>query len=126
VAGGTALEDQSLALETITGLARDGVLAEAPRALVEQVFVLEQGDTAALAGPDTTAYVVRVDAVVAANPDAPEVEQTTQALTQSMTQGLAQDIFEAYGQAVQTEAGLTVNQQALNAVHASIGTQGGL
>ena len=119
------LEDQGLETETIMGLARDGVLEGAPRALASQVFALDEGEVAAIAGPDATAFVIRVDRIVSADRSAPEVAQTVDALEQAILRGRAQDVFEAYGQAVQAEAGLTVNQQAINAANASIG-QGGL
>ena len=121
----TALEDQELTTETISGLARDGVLDGAPRALVTQVFALSEGEITAIAGPNATAFIVRVDGVISADRTAPEVTQTVAALEQAILRGRAQDVFEAYGQAVQADAGLTVNQQAINAANASIG-QGGL
>lgn len=119
------LDTQGLSLETITDLSRDSVLDGVPRALVDQIFTLSPGETTALADPGGTAFVVRIDAVRSANRTAPEVTGTVEALEQALLQGLAQDVFEAYGQAVQAEAGLTINQQAINAVHSSIG-QGGL
>ena len=38
-------------------------------------------------------------------------------MSQSVGQSMAQDIFEAYGRAVQAEAGISLNQSMINAVH---------
>jgi peptidyl-prolyl cis-trans isomerase D len=113
--------DAGLAEETITGLARDGFLESIPQEVVESAFSLGEGQSAAVAGADATAYVVRVDTVIAPDMSDPEIAAAIETLRASMAQGLAADVFEAYGQAVQAQAGLTLNQTALNAVHASFG-----
>jgi peptidyl-prolyl cis-trans isomerase D len=40
-----------------------------------------------------------------------------QILGQTVAQMVAQDIFEAYGQALQAEAGIRLEQSVINAVH---------
>jgi peptidyl-prolyl cis-trans isomerase D len=41
-----------------------------------------------------------------------------QILQQTVAQSMAQDIFESYGRALQSDAGIRLDQSVINAVHA--------
>jgi peptidyl-prolyl cis-trans isomerase D len=63
------------------------------------------------------AHIVRLDAVNPAARDAQDTALLLQILDQTVTQSMAQDIFESYGRALQSEAGIRLDQSVINAVH---------
>ena len=116
LADGTGLEDLGQ-IETETQIRRQGFIPDAPPTLVGQVFQLERpGDVVVVPGA-AQAWVVRLDAVNPAARDDANTQMLLQIFGQAVTQSLAQDIFEAYGQALQSEAGIQLNQSVINAVH---------
>ena len=67
----------------------------------------------------TSSVVVQL--ATAINPaarDDPNTQILVQVLGQAIAQTQAQDVFEAYGQALQAEAGIRLDQAVINAVHA--------
>jgi peptidyl-prolyl cis-trans isomerase D len=64
------------------------------------------------------AHIVRLDAVNPAARDAQDTALLLQILEQTVAQSMAQDIFESYGRALQSEAGIRLDQSVINAVHA--------
>jgi peptidyl-prolyl cis-trans isomerase D len=90
----------------------------APATMVVQMFQQDGlGDTLVIPGPDA-AYIARLDAINPAARDAPDVSLLLQFVDATVAQSLAQDVFEAYGQALQAEAGIELNQGVINAVNA--------
>jgi peptidyl-prolyl cis-trans isomerase D len=90
----------------------------APATMVAQMFQQDGlGDTLVIPGPDA-AYIARLDAINPAARDAPDVSLLLQFVDATVAQSLAQDVFEAYGQALQAEAGIELNQGVINAVNA--------
>lgn len=65
------------------------------------------------------AHIVRLDAVNSGTRGAPDTDILLLILDQTIAQSMATDIFEAYGQALQADAGITMNQGVINSVHAS-------
>lgn len=118
IATGAALEDLG-EVSTEAGLRRQDFIPDMPPTLVVQAFQLEApGDVVAIPGA-SAAHIVRLDAVNPAARDAPDTGILLQILDQTMTQSMAQDIFESYGRALQTEAGIRLDQSVINAVHAT-------
>ena len=61
---------------------------------------------------------MRLDTITAPDPDDAEGEALKTAFTQQASQEIAGDALDMFTRAVQTEAGIQINQQAINAVHA--------
>ena len=98
---------------------RQDLLPDLPPTTAAQVFQMEnEGDIVMIPGADA-AHVIRLDAINAANRNAPDTSILIQILDQTIAQSIATDIFEAYGQATQAEAGFTTNSGVINAVHAA-------
>ncbi len=96
---------------------RQDFVPDAPPTLVAQGFQLENpGDVVAIPGA-RAAYILRLDAVHPASRNAPDTQALFQLVDQAVAQSMAQDIFEAYGRALQSEAGITLDQSVINAVH---------
>ncbi len=106
---------------TFAGLTRDATLEGTPPVLLTRVFEAEPGDVFAVEGDDRTAYVVRLDAVTAADPAAGDAAALRAQIVAETQREIASDLFESYGEAVQADAGISVNSQAVESVQAQLG-----
>ncbi|ABD54800.1 peptidylprolyl isomerase [Jannaschia sp. CCS1] len=118
LAQGATLEDLGDTAEERL-IRRQDLLPDLPATTVAQVFQLEgTGDVVMIPGADA-AHIVRLDTINSGVRDAPDTSVILSIMNQSIAQSMAVDIFEAYGQALQANAGITTNQGVINAVHAS-------
>ena len=116
MATGAAFEDLGR-VETEVQVRRQDFIPDAPPTLVAQVFRLgAPGDVVMVPGADR-ALIVRLDAINPGTRDDPTTQILTQIIGQSVAQSMAMDIFEAYGQAMQAEVGIRLDQSMINAVH---------
>jgi peptidyl-prolyl cis-trans isomerase D len=117
LAAGSALGD----LGTVVverDIRRQGFIPDAPPTLVGQIFQLGAvGDVVSVPGADRV-LIARLDAINPAARDDPGTQILLQVLGQAVAQTQAQDLFEAYGRALQTGAGIRLDQAVINAVHA--------
>ncbi|MCK0167000.1 SurA N-terminal domain-containing protein [Jannaschia sp. S6380] len=107
--------------EVLTGLVRDAPLEGTPPALLDRVFAAEPGEVFAFEGDDQRAYVVRVDAVNAADLSTGEAANLREAIVSQTRTEIAGDLFEGYRRAIQTEAGFEIDAQALAAIQTQLG-----
>lgn len=105
--------------QTETGLLRDGWLEEAPPAMIEQAFALEEGETEVIADGERVA-LVRVDRIEPAALDSDVAAEVKTTLSERLDASLAADMFEYYARAVQAESGVTLNQSAIAAVESQM------
>jgi peptidyl-prolyl cis-trans isomerase D len=117
---GETPEELGLAPVAARGLARGEAPGEAPEAASEALFAAAQGDVLALPGDATRAWILRVDAVRPADAADAELAAQIDAFRAQARRDVAGDLFEAYGRAVQEEAGLQVDQAAIQAVQAQL------
>ncbi|MEM7641701.1 MAG: SurA N-terminal domain-containing protein [Pseudomonadota bacterium] len=120
IGGGETFEAAGLTAEVAEGLARDGILDDVSADVVTRMFEAEPGDVIALAGDAQRAWVARLDRVTQADLGEGEAAELRAAIVQQTRQEIASDLFEAYGQAIQAEAGFSVNQQAVQAVQSQL------
>ena len=100
-----------------TGLNRDDRVAGAPDALTETAFGLEPGSWTVVEAEDG-AVVMRVDAVNAADQTGEEAVTIKARFAGETAQALSQDLQDAFGAALETQAGITLDQAMINAVNA--------
>lgn len=117
---GESFESLGLTPESVTNVGRDGTIPDAPRAVVTALFDAEEGSVFAVAGDDIRAYLIQLDAVNAADFDDPGVQAMQQQLETQAREAIMVDLFQGYGLAAQTEAGFSVNAQAVQAVEAQL------
>ena len=116
---GATLEELGLPLLPQTGVGRQDFIPEMPFGTVPQVYDFEtEGELAVLQGRDQ-ALILRLDAIQSGNLNDPQVAFMRDFVRQRASESFAQDMFEGFGQAMESEVGLTLNQQVINAVHAS-------
>lgn len=98
---------------------RQDLLPDLPATTVAQVFQLgSEGDVVMIPGAEA-AHIVRLDTINSGVRGAPDTSILLTIMNQTIAQSMATDIFEAYGQALQADAGITTNQGVINSVHAS-------
>lgn len=109
----------SYGLQSTTPLAilRNGYVADTPDGFVGKVFEMDLGSVISVP-TEAGLLVVRLNAVTKPDRNAPDVANLLQSVMDQAAGALSQDIFEAYAQDIQFEQGVTLNQPALNAVHA--------
>jgi peptidyl-prolyl cis-trans isomerase D len=101
------------------GLTRRSFLNGTPPGFMTRIFELEAvGDTVVVDAPDGV-IVARLDAVSQPGQDDPSVTAQAEAVADRAGQGMALDIFAVFSQAVQADTEVTIDQAAINAVHAN-------
>ncbi|NIZ12662.1 peptidylprolyl isomerase [Phaeobacter sp. HF9A] len=102
---------------TQTGQTRTAYIDQTPVDLMTEVFEMTPNETRVVSDAEAT-VVVRLDEILP--PDtSDDMTFLSQALSEQLDQSLSNEIFTIYMQAVQAEARPQINQQAVNAVHAS-------
>lgn len=114
---GRSLATSGLEETVETDITRDAFIEGTPESFVPDVFEMEQGEVRVIEGLGT-ALIVRLDAALPPEADAPDTTALKTRLDEQIAQAVAQDIFVSFAQALQSDAGLSLNQSALNAVHA--------
>lgn len=99
-------------------LTREAFIEETPPSLVTEVFALDATDAVALVPGNGAVYLAQLDGILPPDDADPDAEFLQGVLGQSINQGLVEDIFTAYATALQIEAGITINQAAIDAVQA--------
>jgi len=116
---GASFEDLALASTTRSGITRGSAVEGIPAGSVAGLFDLNEGNATLL--EDTASItVLRLDAVTTPDQNAPEAQALRTALDQQAAQAMAQDILSTLARAVEAEAGISINQAALNAVHSQM------
>ncbi len=99
--------------------ARNGVVDKAPDTFMADVFKMAEGSVQVVEAPDFIA-VVQLDRILPAMTEGEDAAAMQEALAAQAQQAIAGDAFAAFTTALTNEAGITLNQSAINAVHASL------
>lgn len=116
VEGGAALGAQGIVAVT-PAITRQGFVEGTPPALIEAVFAMAPGELRVIEAPGFTG-VVQLNSITPADPASPEMLAGREALAQQLEQGMAQDAFALFSAGLTGAAGITLDQAAINAVHA--------
>ncbi|MEQ9693982.1 peptidyl-prolyl cis-trans isomerase [Shimia sp. SDUM112013] len=117
LAGDAPFEAFGLTPRNEAGIIRDGFVPDVPEGFVSDIFALEPGQVVAIAAEDHL-ILARLDAIRAPDLANPRTGQMRQIVLQQASEALAIDLYQAYSGALQGIHPVSVNQQALNAVHA--------
>lgn len=118
LADGTAFEDVNLEPRSQQGLTRTAGGAQLPPRAVETAFDIAPGEVTVLKG-NGTAFVLRLDEVIPADLQDDAATQMRELFAAQANQDVAQDLFRALAQDIQSRAGVSIDQAAVNAVHAN-------
>ncbi len=119
IAEGAALESMGVVVTRYEDFARGGFIADTPADVIESVFDLDEG-AAAVVDAGGRVFVAELSAIHAADPGGEEMTRARAAVSAQAGQALAQDMFQLFTQAIEAEAGITLDPAALNAVHAQL------
>lgn len=118
VAAGTDFEALGLPVTREAALTRQDFVPEVPRALLQQAFALQPGDLAVVEAP-AQAYVLRLDAILPPDMADEDVTELAARLQAEADQAMTEDLFRALAANIQERVGITLDQAAINAVHAN-------
>lgn len=114
----SAFDSQGLTGKTEADLTRRSFVDGTPPGFIQRVFELDSGDITTI-DAGTFGIVLRVDDITVPAPDDEAIAADYEAVAQTATLGIAQDIFDIYNNTLQRETEVTINQQAITAVHAA-------
>lgn len=115
--GGATISSRGYPVTVETQITRNAFIEGAPATLLSGIFELKEGDSV---------IVHKVNSVILAKlssilpPDAadPESEALMASIDNDTAQSMAQDMLLSFTRAIESQAGISINQEALNAVHA--------
>ncbi|MCA3537286.1 MAG: peptidylprolyl isomerase, partial [Rhodobacter sp.] len=106
-------------VDVTLSMTRNGFVEGAPDTLLPAVFEMAQGGLRVIEGPGFVG-LVRLDRIEPAPTDTPDALAMKAGLAAQLQQALAQDAFEMFATALIAEAGITINDAAIAAVHAQV------
>ena len=119
VEGGASLGAYGIVSRT-AATDRQGFVEGAPETLMTALFEMSAGDVRVIEGPGFTA-VVSLDTIAPALTDGEDAIALREAIVTQATQAISGDAFTLFTNALTAEAGITLDQSAINAVHAQFG-----
>jgi peptidyl-prolyl cis-trans isomerase D len=119
IEAGESFADLGLQPNEENGLTRGARVQGLPAGVVEAAFDMTEGAARALPG-NGAAVIVRLDAVRAPDPESDQAEQFATQVADQAAGSVSEDLFRALAADIQERAGVTVDQQAINAVHATL------
>jgi peptidyl-prolyl cis-trans isomerase D len=116
--GGAALGSFGI-VDVTPETARSGFIADVPETLLPEVFKMTEGAAQVVEAPGFVA-VVKLDKVMPATTEGEDATALKASLEAQVEQAISQDAFAAFTTALTAGAGITIDQAAINAVHASL------
>lgn len=116
VKGGTGLETLGKT-DKVASTSRSAVPDGIPADAVTLAFTLKPGETAKIDKPGLVA-LVRLDAVTPAEMTGDKAKAALDQLSAQAAQSIAQDAYDLFSNAMTMQGGLTIDQNAINAVQA--------
>ncbi len=114
---GTAFDALGYEVIPEPNMLRNSNLPDLPAALMQAAFEMDKGETRQMyLGEDV--FLIQLEDIKAPDTENPDLAQTRDMLKRNISQALALDVFVAFNSALQQEAGVYINQAAVNAVHA--------
>ncbi|MEM6386297.1 MAG: SurA N-terminal domain-containing protein [Pseudomonadota bacterium] len=122
---GREMAGMDLDLSVNRGLTRDSFVEGTPPAFLTALFELD-ADGAAVVADDGDAWLMRLDAIIAADSATPDAVLLKERFAAETAASFATAITNAYTEALVDEAGADINQAAINAVNSAafLGTGG--
>ncbi|MCZ0961257.1 peptidylprolyl isomerase [Paracoccus benzoatiresistens] len=101
-------------------ITRDGWIEGAPAETVTRAFAMKEVGDVEIVDAENRVILMRLDAIHEADLTAEDALRITDAVRDRIGQSLQSDIFDYYARAVQREAGIELDQSAINAINAQV------
>jgi len=115
---GETLEGLGLVTTRHAPMTRDAFLPDLPQAALDAVFATAPGDHAVVTQDGV--HILRTDEIVAVAPDAPEARAMRRELSAQLERAISDDLYAAFAAAMQAQAGISLKNAAIQAVHAQL------
>jgi peptidyl-prolyl cis-trans isomerase D len=115
---GSEMAELGLTARVESDILRSDFIAEAPASLIPQLFELAEGDSVVVRDGSLIA-LAQLTAINGPDETDPEITGFSALLSGQGDAGLSEDIYAAYARVLQEQAGIYIDQTALNAVHAN-------
>lgn len=115
---GESFEDVGLTIDGAQALTRRSLGGDTPPEFIDIVFGMDAGGVTLIEG-DGRLYVLKLDEVNPPDPEDEDLAQLRQILENQAAAGLSQDIFAIVADEFRNRAGVDLDFQAINAVHAN-------
>ncbi|MFT4014025.1 MAG: SurA N-terminal domain-containing protein [Paracoccus sp. (in: a-proteobacteria)] len=102
------------------GLPRGGFISGAPAGLVAQAFEIKAPGTTEVVEAENRVFLVTLDQIHTAQTTGEDAGQLRDGIRHRLSDSLRQDVFDYFSRALQAQAGITVNQTAVDAVNAQV------
>lgn len=112
-------EAHDLTPETYADFTRLDSLPHVPATMLETLLSAAPA-TPVVSAADGVVLLALVGAIDPPDPQDAQTERLVSTINEQVGAALAQDMFEYFARALQSEAGITLNQAAIDAVHASL------
>ncbi|MBS3979223.1 MAG: SurA N-terminal domain-containing protein [Rhodobacteraceae bacterium] len=99
--------------------ARSGYITGTPETLLADVFAMAEGEVRVIEAEGFIA-VVKLDRILPAATEGEDAQAMRDALADQARRAIAQDAFAAFTNALSAEAGISLDQAAITAVHTSL------
>lgn len=114
--GGEPAETLGPPVEAFAGIGRDGFVEGVPRTTVAALFEMAPGEVR-VQTEGAEVLVVILDAIVPPEAEDAEASDLRAAIAAQAAEGIAQDLFQHFSRALESEAGIRFDDAAIAAVH---------
>ncbi|GHG23062.1 peptidylprolyl isomerase [Paracoccus aerius] len=104
----------------VKDITRDGWIENAPADAVARAFAMAEPGEIEIVDADNRVILLRLDSVDQADLAGEDAQRITDAVGDRLEQSLQSDLFDYYARAVQREAGISLDQSAINAINAQV------
>lgn len=101
-------------------ITRDGWIEGIPAEAVARAFAIAEPGDIEIVDAENRVILLRLDAIDEADLTGEDAQRITDAVSSRLSQSLQADIFDYYARAVQREAGIKLDQSAINAINAQV------
>jgi len=119
-AGQPAAPAPAIDFQIATDVERDTGIEGVPQAVIADGFRLTEPGEVAAVEADGRVFLIRLDAIKAADLAAEEAQPIVAGVADRLTNSLQADLFNAYARALQVKYGVTINDSALAAADARL------
>ncbi len=114
---GTKLDSLGLPVTVETRITRDAFIEGTTPEFLAQMFTLPADGSTVVQAPDGV-LIGQMAEILPADTDNPDAKTLTTELNDGLRQSIANDLLDAFTNAMESQAGISLNQTAINAVHA--------
>lgn len=120
IEGDATFETVGLQATSATDVTRDSFLENVPLSLVSNVFELKDDDAVAIANGTNSVFLAQLTGSTPFDPIEPSNAVLLEQVNAQLAQQRSSDMLALFSQGVQTEAGVSLNQAAINSINSQV------